>query len=288
MSDVTVSSFSALSSMNALWQARYGTRPPMPSLPESPVARSLMAHRSVRTFSPAPLPEGVLEAAVAAAQSASTSSNMQAWSVIAVQDGQRRARIAELAGQQAFITQAPLFLAWVVDLSRLERVGRAHDHALPGLHVLDTFLAGVIDTALAAQNAAAALESYGLGIVYVGAVRNQPEAIAAELGLPPGAFAVCGMSVGYPDRNHPTTIKPRLPQHVVLHREQYDASPTEATDIAAYDACLRAARAQASQDQPARGWSDAMLARLGDIAALHGREHLPQALRAMGFGLDQA
>lgn len=286
MSDVTVSSFPALSSMNALWQARYGTPSPTPPLPESPVARSLMAHRSVRAFSPAALPEGVLEAAVAAAQSASTSCNMQAWSVVAVQDGQKRARIAELAGEQAFIAQAPLFLAWVADLSRLEQVGRAHDRALPGLDMLDTFVTGVIDTALAAQNAAAALESYGLGIVYVGAVRNQPEAIAAELGLPPRALAVCGMSVGYPDRNHPTRIRPRLPQHVVLHRERYDAQPPAPADIAAYDERMRAARA--SQDQPARSWSESVLARLGNVAALHGRERLPQALRAMGFRLDQA
>ncbi|MCE2565544.1 nitroreductase family protein [Komagataeibacter sp. FNDCF1] len=286
MSDGPVSSVSALSSMNTLWQARYGTRPPQPPLPESPVARCLMAHRSIRAFSPAALPDGVLEAAVAAAQSASSSSNMQAWSVIAVHDGQRRARIAELAGGQAFIAQAPLFLAWVADLSRLEQVGRTHDRALPGLECLDTFLAAVMDAALAAQNAAAAFESYGLGIVYVGGVRNQPEAIAAELGLPPGTFAVTGMSVGYPDRNHPTTIKPRLPQHVVLHRERYDTAVPAAADLAAYDERLRMARA--SQNQPARSWSEAMLARLGDVAALHGRERLPEALRAMGFRLDQA
>ena len=286
MSDITLSSFPALSSMNALWQARYGTPPAIPALPESPVARSLMAHRSVRAFSSAPLPDGVLEAAVAAAQSASTSSNMQAWSVVAVQDGPRRARIAELAGAQDFIAQAPLFLAWVVDLARLAAVGHAHDRVLPGLDCLDTFLAGVMDTALAAQNAAASLESYGLGIVYVGGVRNNPEAIAAELGLPPRTMAVFGMSVGYPDRRHPPTIKPRLPQQSVLHRERYDAAATTGAEIAAYDERLRAVRASAGQ--PARSWSEAMLARLGDVSALHGRERLPQALRAMGFRLDQA
>ncbi|AQU87766.1 NADPH-dependent oxidoreductase [Komagataeibacter nataicola] len=283
MSDNTVSSFSAQSSMNALWQARYGTRPPAQPLPESPVARSLMAHRSVRHFSPAPLPEGVVEAAIAAAQSASSSCNLQAWSVIAVRDPARRARLAKIAGDQAFIVQAPLFLAWVVDLSRLEHVGQAQGRALPGLDCLDTFLGGAVDTALAGQNAAATFESYGLGIVYVGAVRNQPEAIAAELGLPPRTFALFGMSVGYPDRAQPTTIRPRLPQALVLHEERYNpAAATDEASINAYDDHLRAARAGA------RSWSESVVARLGDTGALHGREHLPAALRALGFVLGKA
>ncbi|GCE91167.1 nitroreductase family protein [Komagataeibacter diospyri] len=287
MSDVTVSSFPALSSMNALWQARYGTRPPPSPLPESPVARSLMTHRSVRAFSPAILPDGVVEAAVAAAQSASTSCNLQAWSVIAVRDAGRRARLAKIAGDQDFIAQAPLFLAWIADLSRLEHVGQAEGRTLPGVDCLDTFLGAVMDTAFAAQNAAATFESYGLGIVYVGAVRNQPEAIAAELGLPARTFAVFGMSVGYPDRKKPTAIRTRLPQHAVLHSERYD--PDAASDratIAAYDERLAAARA--AQGQPARGWSESVMARLGDVKALHGREHLPQALRALGFMLGEA
>lgn len=288
MSDVTVSSFSALSSMNALWQARYGTRPPATPLPESPVARSLLTHRSVRAFSPTPVPDGVLEAAVAAGQSASTSCNLQAWSVIAVRDPARRARLAKIAGDQDFIAQAPLFLAWIADLSRLDRVGQAQGRALPGVDCLDTFLGAVMDTALAAQNAAATFESYGLGIVYVGAVRNQPEAIAAELGLPERTLAMFGMSVGYPDRKAPTTIRPRLPQQAVLHSEQYDvAAASDQTVLAAYDERMRAASAARGQ-QPARTWSESVLARLGDIKALHGREHLPQVLRRRGFRLGEA
>lgn len=288
MSDSLVSSFPALSSMTALWRARYGTQPPAaPALPESPVARGLMTHRSVRGFSASALPDGVLEAAVAAAQSASTSSNLQGWSVIAVRDADRRARLAKIAGDQDFIAQAPLFLAWVADLSRLDHVGQAHGRDLPGVDRLDTFLAAVMDTAFAAQNAAAAFESYGLGIVYVGAVRNRPEAIAAELGLPARTVALFGMSVGYPDRQRPTAIKPRLPQHAVLHAERYDsAAANDPAVIAAYDERLRAART--AQGSPGRSWSESVLARLGDVSALHGRERLPEALRGLGFVLGQA
>jgi len=64
----------------------------------NPVIEQLLAHRSVRAYLPDPLPEGTLQTLVAAAQSASNSSNLQAWSVVAVQDTARKARLAALAG----------------------------------------------------------------------------------------------------------------------------------------------------------------------------------------------
>src|SRR5579883_2014577 len=156
---------------------------------------TLLCHRSIRAYLAHPLPVGTLETLVAAAQSAATSSNLQTWSVVAVEDHDRKARLAQLAGGQAHIRQCPLFLVWLADLARLTRMatlrGRAHD----GLDYLEMFVTAVIDAALAAQNATIAAESLGLGTVYIGAMRNQPEAVAAELGLPPHTFAVFGLCV---------------------------------------------------------------------------------------------
>ena len=81
-----------------------------------------LAHRSVRQFDPREVTDDELSALVAAAQSAPTSSNLQPWSVIAVRDPARKARLARLAGDQAFIEQAPLFLVWVADLGRAHRL----------------------------------------------------------------------------------------------------------------------------------------------------------------------
>lgn len=77
----------------------------------SPVLDSVFAHRSVRAFRPDPLPSQTLELLVAAAQSAPSSSNLQVWSVVAVEDPARKERIAHYAGGQAQIREAPLFLA---------------------------------------------------------------------------------------------------------------------------------------------------------------------------------
>lgn len=47
--------------------------------------RSVTDHRTVRAFTDQPLPDRAIETLIAAAQSASTSSNLQVWSVVAVQ-----------------------------------------------------------------------------------------------------------------------------------------------------------------------------------------------------------
>jgi len=60
--------------------------------------------------------------------------------------------------------------------------------------------------------------------VYIGAMRNHPEEVAALLGLPPCVFAVFGMCVGYPDLANAAAVKPHLLQPAVLHRETYNLS----------------------------------------------------------------
>lgn len=155
---------------------------------------TLVAHRSVRAYLPEPLPAGTVELLVAAAQSAPTSSNLQPWSVVAVEDKARKARLAALAGDQKQIHQAPLLLLWIVDHHRLAALGDELGTPAQGLHFLESFLLGAVDTSLAAQNAVVAAESVGLGSCYIGAIRNHPAEVAVELGLPPRAFALFGLT----------------------------------------------------------------------------------------------
>ncbi len=202
----------------------------------SPVVDVMLQHRSVRAYRADPLPDGTLEALVAAAQSAATSSNLQTWSVVAVEDAGRKERLSVIAGGQRHIRQAPLFLVWLADLSRAARIGEAAGQAMEALPFLEPFLVAVVDAALAAQNATVAAESLGLGTVYIGAMRNDPEAVARELALPPGVMAVFGLCVGFVDPDAPVAaVKPRLPQGAVLHRETY-AAAAETAALSGYDA----------------------------------------------------
>jgi nitroreductase len=243
---------------------------------------TILGHRSVRAFLPDPVPEGTVETLVAAAQSAASSSNLQPWSVIAVEDPARKARLAALAGDQQHIVQAPLFLLWLVDLHRLEAIGEARGVPTEGLSYLETLLLGTVDTAIAAQNAVVALESLGLGGVYAGGIRNKPAEVAHELGLPPQVFALVGLAVGYPDPAAPASVKPRLPQEAVLFREKYPPLQNQAA-IRAYDARLR--RFQREQGLAERDWSEQATQRVRGTETLSGRHLLRGILHGLGFGL---
>ncbi|WP_247302794.1 NADPH-dependent oxidoreductase [Bradyrhizobium sp. 61] len=263
-------------------RARYGNDLPEIGEAWNGVLANLLAHRSVRAYRPDPVPARTVETLVAAAQSAPSSSNLQTWSVVVVEDQARKARLAELAGGQKHIVEAPLFLVWLADLSRAERLAGRSAHPDEGLHFLETFIVAVIDAALAAQNAVVAAESLGLGSVYIGAIRNKPRAVAEELGLPPNVAAAFGLCIGYPDATRPSQVKPRLRQDVVIHHERYSDAGDEA-GIAAYDATLRGF--QKSEGLPAIGWVQAVLKRLGSVRSLNGRDRLIEELRALGFSL---
>lgn len=269
-----------------LFRARYGalddTLAAAVPTTLTPVLETLLAHRSVRQFLPEVLPADTLPTLIAAAQSAPTSSNLQLWSVVAVEEAERRQRLSILTGKQAHVANAPLFLAWLVDLSRLRRLGAKQGAQTEGGDYLDAFVAGVVDAALAAQNVVTAAESLGLGTVYIGALRNHPLQVRAELNLPDGAFAVFGLCIGRPDPQKPATVKPRLPQPAVLHREQYSAGQADERHDE-YDALLRAF--YTAQGMAPANWSEQTVARLRDAASLHGRDTLRAELAELGFEL---
>lgn len=198
----------------------------------NPVIDQIVRHASVRSFDfGRELPDGVLEMMTAAAQSAPTSSNFQSWSVVAVRDPERKLQLQELCDNQAFIGQAPLFLVFCADSYRHRHVTARQGYRF-GSDYLELLLVSVIDSALAAQNAALAAESMGLGCCMVGAIRNRAREVAELLNLPRGVFATAGLAVGYPSR--PSGVKPRLPQSVVVHQEAYSTANME-EGIAAYD-----------------------------------------------------
>ena len=250
--------------------------------PWNDVIACLMSHCSVRGFRSDPLPEGTLETLVAAAQSASTSSNLQTWSVMAVHDPVKKAALAKIASNQKHIEQCPLFLVWLADVSRNERLGAEEKITLETIPHFETYLVAAIDAALAAQNATVAAESLGLSMVYIGALRNDPIEVGRLLGLPPGVMGVFGMCVGYPLPAVTNEVKPRLPQSAILYHDSYSTA-TESADRAAYDARMAAfsQRHEMTQDT----WTKRVIGRMGKLSAMAGRDKLVSILHKMGFPL---
>lgn len=207
--------------LSDLLSARYGKNSVTLDFELNATLETLLSHKSIRHYLDKSLPDGALELIIASAQSAASSSNLQLWSVVAVTDSERKQRLSELSNNQSQITQAPLFLVWLADVSRLDAIMTADNLDPQGLRQLDLFLIAIIDAALAAQNAVIAAESQGWSTVYIGALRNNVTRVSAELKLPNGVFPVFGLCVGYANPDKKIAIKPRLPQASVLHKETY-------------------------------------------------------------------
>jgi len=257
---------------------RYGPTEVPAEIAASPALELALAHRSVRRFTPEDVTEAQLAAMLAAASSASTSSNMQTVSVVVVRDPVTRAALGEVSGTSFPLASAPLALVWLVDWSRNVALAERAGHEDSWTQYLDAVIAGAADTAIAAQNAVNVAESLGLGVCFIGSLRDDPDRVAELLGLPPKVFALFGLAVGHPDPADRAGVKPRLPQSVVVHRERYAPVPLEALD--AYDAVAREYFAGQGMDQ---AWVDRVEQRFARPPG--PRQGVRAALERRGFPL---
>lgn len=265
-----------------LFEARYAGATACPPSRELPILESMLSHRSVRAYLSDPVPDADVSRAIAAAQSASSSSNLQVWNVVTVREQERKDRLSRLANDQKHVRSAPLVLIWLADLSRLRQVTEHSEQPSEALDYLEMFVTGAIDAALAAQNAAVAFEAMGYGVCYIGSMRSHPVDVATELSLPPEVFPIFGMTIGREDPEARTAVKPRLPQSAVCFSERYGADELH-EDVARYDAAMR--RFQEGQGMPILDWSAKSSKRVAGPESLKNRDKLKGYLEKMGFGL---
>ncbi|HVN20879.1 MAG TPA: NADPH-dependent oxidoreductase [Dongiaceae bacterium] len=197
--------------------------------------RLLQAHHSDRSYKADPLPDEMLDDIIEAAHCAPTSINTQQVSVIVVKDAARRQRISDIAGGQPWIAKAPVFLLLVADLYKTRIAAEKAGIKQEIQHSLEGVIASVTDVGIALGTLMVAARSYGLGIVPIGAVRREPQAIIDLLSLPEGTLPIAGVCMGYVDR--PATRKPRLPIKSFRHEEYYHAEDLRPA-IDAYDLAL--------------------------------------------------
>lgn len=225
---------------------------------------TIQAHRSIRTFADESLDDEVVRRAVAAAQMAATSSNIQGYSCLRVQDAAAREALVELTGGQPQVAEAGAFFVLCGDQRRhrllAERAGRAYE---PNL---ETFLLCVIDVSLFAQNFVLAFESMGYGICYIGGLRNRLAEVDALLELPGDVLPLYGLCVGRPAED--PGQRPRLPIEAVLFDERYPTDETMSGYVADYDRAMSAYYDE--RGKPGHDWSGGISRKF----AVPRREHL--------------
>lgn len=273
----------------ALLEARYGANQQKPdNIIWTPAVEALLSHKSVRTFLQEPLPEGSIETMVAAAQSASNSSALNQWSLVAVTDPALKQRISDTVARSVpvdripWIEEAPALLLWVADLSRGAGMTQDAGKEPVVLDYLDSFLMASIDAALAAQNAAVAAESIGLGIVYLGVMRNIAKEVADIINLPQYSFVTFGMAVGLPDKARTSSIRPRPAQPMVLHYNQYEQGRYRSY-LESYETAYQAFRKR--QNMSDKTWTGSVIGSATSMDYLGGRNKLRETVIQRGFKL---
>jgi len=230
----------------------------------------LSAHRSIRKFTDQPIEESLLHRILSAGQCAATSSFLQGVTIMRVQDPGKRERMAELAGGQPYVARAAVFLVFCADLNRPGRYCRKYGKPFSGEYT-EHFIIATVDAALMAQNVVVAAESQGLGICYIGGIRNNPRQVSELLALPRGVYPVFGLCLGYPDQDPET--KPRLPLDVSLKEDTYDEEGEE-DRIAEYDEQVREYYRTRTGGGHGISWSEQVSTLLSEKARPHMREFL--------------
>ena len=136
-------------------------------------------HRSLRKFSDTKLTEDEIKTLVGAAQSASTSSYVQAYSIVGVTDIEKKKALKDISTQSYVEDNGHLFV-FVVDFYRHKELAKKANKEI-SYDKTENLIVGVVDASLAAQNMALAAESMGLGICNIGSLRNDVEKVSAIL-----------------------------------------------------------------------------------------------------------
>ncbi len=185
-------------------------------------------HRSIRSFKPDPLPEGLADTVLAQSlHGTSSSGNLNLISVVKTQDAARRQRLYELHGEQPMILEAPLLLTFCADSFRT-REWLARREARPGFGDLVSWHTAAFDAMILAQTAALAFESHGLGICYMGTTLFSMRGIADFLELPENVLPATTLVVGWPAEA--PAQRDRLPPAAWIHDERYQRPSGDTID----------------------------------------------------------
>ncbi len=243
----------------------------------NPTIDLLKSHRSIRQFTDQPIADDLFEQLIFAGQAAASSSFLQGVTVIRISDTAKRDKLAELAGNQAYVRSAAEFLVFCADLNRSAQCCHWHGK-VANTGFTEQFIIATVDAALMAQNVCVAAESAGLGICYIGALRNHPDEVAKLLNLPENAYAVFGLCVGWPAQS--PEVKPRLPLEILVHENSYKLE-LEPEVLEDYDAIIKRYYESRTDNPKSITWSEQM----SGLLSREARPHMLKFLRDRGLAL---
>jgi nitroreductase len=182
------------------------------------ISNILLNRRTIRKYSQNPVDETLLYELLTIACRASTTGNMQVYSIVITRDEDKKAELAPLHFNQKMVTEAPVILTFCADFNRFKKWCQFRN-ADPGYDNFLSFFTAAIDALLVAQTLCIAAEAKGLGICYLGTTTYMANKIIDVLTLPEGVVPVTAISLGWP-LEVPEQVD-RLPLEAVIHYETY-------------------------------------------------------------------
>ena len=174
--------------------------------------------RTIRKYADEPVDNSLLDQLLEKSCRASTTGNMQVYSIIITRTEAMKKELAPFHFNQKMITEAPVVLTFCADFNRFNKWCRLRK-AEPGYDNFLSFFTAAIDALLVAQTFCIAAESEGLGICYLGTTTYNAGKIIKALDIPHGVVPVTTITLGWP-AEHPEQVD-RLPLKAVVHDEKY-------------------------------------------------------------------
>lgn len=188
---------------------------------------TILNHRTIRKYKTTEIEQKVLEQILEAGSRASTTGNMQLYSMVVTTKKRIKDELWGAHFKQDMVKQAPVVITFCADFNRFNKWCRQRN-AEPGYDNFLSFYTASVDALLVAQNVALAAESHGLGICYLGTTNYMADAIVDILDLPKDVVPVTTLVMGYPDEEPGLTD--RLPMEAVVHYEKYNDFTEEQID----------------------------------------------------------
>jgi nitroreductase len=188
----------------------------------------LLGRRTIRKYSSKNITDELLKELLMMGCRASTTGNMQVYSIIISRDEGKKRELSPLHFNQKMVTEAPVVLTFCADFNRFNKWCRIRN-ADPGYDNFLSFVTAAIDALLVAQTICIAAESRGLGICYLGTTTYTAQKIIEVLKLPKGVVPVTTVTVGWPAEK--PDQPDRLPLEAIIHEETYQEYTDESIEM---------------------------------------------------------
>lgn len=244
---------------------------------------SQLNHRTIRFFKDKSIDSNIVHTLLNVFNRTATSQGLQNASIIRVTDTILKQKISEIC-HQAYVAMAPELWIFLVDNYRFSQIATIAGDEMGHFGGMDLFFQGASDALLGAANVNAAIESLGLGAVYLGSILNNPEEIVTLLNLPRYTFPILGLAFGEPHDN--PQLKPKMPIQFKVGENTYPSWPNFSKDLEDYDKQMREYYDTRFTNPRSESFSDQILNKLA--VPKPKREAIMASISRQGFRVEDS